>query len=158
MSAVVKNRVPDFRPMHEDDVAEILGIERSLYEFPWSGTIFIDCLRVGYCSWVLQADSAQIDGYGVMSVAAGECHILNLCIRKQSQGAGHGSRLLSFLLDIAQNHKADMAFLEVRPSNAIARRMYERAGFNEVGMRRNYYPARQGREDAIIMAKSLIRY
>lgn len=158
MSAVVKSRMPDCRPMVEDDLPEVLTIERSVYEFPWSQTIFVDCLRVGYCCWVLQDRNGPIVGYGVMSVAAGECHILNLCIGEQVQGNGYGSMLLELLLDVAVRHKADVAFLEVRPSNAIARYLYEKAGFNEVGMRRNYYPARDGREDAIIMARSIVNH
>lgn len=157
MSAVVKNRIPDFRPMVEDDLPGIMVIERDVYEFPWSVGIFSDCLQVGYCCWVLEDVNGQIEGYAVMSVAAGECHVLNLSVRRNSQGAGYGRRLLEYLLDVAANHKADVAFLEVRPSNAVARHLYDTAGFNEVGMRRNYYPARNGREDAIIMAKTLIR-
>ena len=156
MSAVVKSRPLNIRPMLADDIAEILVIETFAYEFPWSEAIFIDCLRVGYCCWVLETGPATIDGYGVMSVAAGECHILNLCVRQQLQGSGYGSQLLEFLLDIAVKHKADTAFLEVRPSNEAARHLYAKAGFNEVGMRRNYYPTRQGREDAIIMARAIL--
>ncbi len=156
MSAVVKSCPLNFRPMCEDDIAEILAIETALYEFPWSETIFIDCLRVGYCCWVLESGPGVIDAYGVMSVAAGECHILNLCVRQQSQGSGYASQLLDLLLDVAVKHKADTAFLEVRPSNGAARHLYAKAGFNEVGMRRNYYPAKQGREDAIIMARAII--
>ena len=90
-----------------------------------------------------------------MSVASGECHILNLCIQPQAQGIGLGGRLLEYLLDVARMHSADTAFLEVRPSNDTAKNLYLNSGFNEVGMRRNYYPARDGREDAIIMAYSL---
>jgi ribosomal-protein-alanine N-acetyltransferase len=157
VSAVVRSHAPEFRPMREDDVARIMPIERDVYEFPWSAAIFTDCLQVGYCCWVLEDACGQIEAYGVMSVAAGECHILNLCVRRNSQGAGYGRRLLEYLLDVAAGHKADVAFLEVRPSNTVARHLYDTAGFNEVGMRRNYYPARNGREDAIIMAKTLIQ-
>jgi ribosomal-protein-alanine N-acetyltransferase len=87
-----------------------------------------------------------------MSVAAGECHILNLCVHPQAQGNGLGKKLLTKLLLVARKHHADTAFLEVRPSNKIAITLYSNSGFNEVGMRRNYYPAKHGREDAIIMA------
>jgi ribosomal-protein-alanine N-acetyltransferase len=156
MSAVVNHRVESFRPMLEADLAEILVIENAVYEFPWSDTIFRDCLRVGYCCWVLEDANGIINAYGVMSVATGECHILNLCVQPQSQGLGVGSRALEFLLDVAMKHRADTAFLEVRPSNKVARQLYSKAGFNEVGMRRNYYPGRNGREDAIIMARTLI--
>jgi len=140
--------------MLEEDLTDVLSIERTVYEFPWSRTIFTDCLRVGYCCWVLE-NGAAMDGYGIMSVSSGECHILNLCIHPRSQGKGMGTRLLEFMLDIAGKHRADTAFLEVRPSNKIARRLYLKSGFDEVGMRRNYYPARKGREDAVIMARSL---
>lgn len=156
MSAVMQSRPLQFRPMSEDDIAEILAIETSLYKYPWTEGIFIDCLRVGYCCWVMEDDAAVINAYGVMSVAASECHILNLCVRAQSQGSGYGSMLLEYLIEVAMKHKADTAFLEVRPSNEAARHLYAKAGFNEVGMRRNYYPARNGREDAIIMARAII--
>ena len=154
MSAVIKESDPDFRPMSEEDLEAVLHIEKSAYPFPWSRAIFQDCLRVGYCCWVMEQGEA-ITGYGVMSVAAGESHILNLCVQPESQGLGLGAVFLDYLLEIARKHKADTAFLEVRPSNDIARRLYQRAGFDDVGMRRNYYPAKDGREDAVIMARNL---
>ncbi len=155
MSAVLKELMPDFRPMKDNDLAEILAIEQSAYIYPWSGIIFQDCLRVGYCCWVLEYDK-MIFAYGVMSVAAGECHLLNLCVRPDVQNKGYGSMMLEYLLGLARQHSADTAFLEVRPSNVYARKLYHRAGFNEVGMRRDYYPAEFGKEDAIILARSLI--
>ena len=155
MSAVVQEALLNFRPMVEDDLTQVLGVECSAYEFPWSRRIFQDCLRVGYCCWVLEQDGS-IAGYGIMAVAAGESHILNLCIGPDWQGTGRGRILLDFLMDVARKHKADTAFLEVRPSNRAAIQLYQGAGFDEVGMRRNYYPARSGREDAIIMARTLL--
>jgi len=155
MSAVIKAPALNFRPMVEDDISRVLAIEVSAYEFPWSRLIFNDCLRVGYCSWVLERERFII-GYGVTSVGVGECHLLNLCVEPKSQRSGYGQTILDYLLDLAIKHHADMAFLEVRPSNTAARQLYSRAGFNEVGLRRNYYPARFGREDAVIMARSLI--
>jgi ribosomal-protein-alanine N-acetyltransferase len=155
MSAVIKEALLNFRPMVEEDLPGILAIEESAYEFPWTRMIFQDCLRVGYCSWVLERERAMI-GYGVMSVGVGECHILNLCVQPQCQRSGYGHTILDYLLDLAIKHDAEVAFLEVRPSNAAARQLYTSAGFNEVGLRRNYYPARFGREDALIMARSLI--
>lgn len=155
MSAVIKEALLNFRPMVEEDISTVLAIEESAYEFPWSRIIFQDCLRVGYCSWVLERGRSII-GYGVMSVGAGECHILNLCVEPASQRLGHGRTILNHLLDLAIKHDAEVAFLEVRPSNRAAKQLYARAGFNEVGLRRNYYPARYSREDAVIMARSLI--
>ena len=152
MSAVIKPELITIRPMTEEDLEEILIIENVVYDFPWNKTIFNDCLRVGYCCWVMLNNRNEIDAYGIMSVAAGECHILNLCVHPQAQGFGLGKKLLYKLLLVARKHHADTAFLEVRPSNKIAITLYSNSGFNEVGMRRNYYPAKHGREDAIIMA------
>lgn len=154
MSAVLKQAWDRFRPMIEADIAEILQVEAAAYAFPWTRVIFQDCLRVGYCCWVLEGGTG-ITGYGVMSVTAGESHILNLCIRPELQGRGFGRMLLEHLLEVARKHRADTAFLEVRPSNEAAKRLYASAGFGEVGVRRNYYPAKPGREDAIIMARCL---
>lgn len=154
MSAVIQESILNFRPMEEEDLTAVLAIEQAAYEFPWTRTIFRDCLRVGYSCWVMERDGL-IDAYGVMSVAAGESHILNLCVYPRSQGLGYGTITLEFLLDMARKLNADTAFLEVRPTNQPARRLYEQSGFNEVGIRRNYYPAQYGREDAIIMARSL---
>lgn len=154
MSAVLKSCLPGFRPMIESDLDEILAIEHSAYTHPWSDVIFQDCLRVGYCCWVMISES-EIIGYGVMSVGVGECHILNLCVKPDMQNKGYGALMLDHLLDTASKHHAEMAFLEVRPSNRHAIKLYQRAGFDEVGVRRNYYPHFVGREDALIMAKSL---
>jgi ribosomal-protein-alanine N-acetyltransferase len=156
MSAVVQEPLLNFRPMLEDDLGRVLQIECSAYEFPWSRRIFQDCLRVGYCCWVLE-QGASVAGYGIMAVASGESHVLNLCIAPEWQSSGRGRILLDFLMDVARKHKADTAFLEVRPSNRAAIQLYQGAGFDEVGMRRNYYPARGGREDAIIMARTLLQ-
>lgn len=154
MSAVVEEAFIHIRPMDEQDLTDVLAIESRAYDFPWSRTIFRDCLRVGYCCWVLEKDGV-LEGYCVMSVGAGECHILNLCIHPDSQGLGLGRRLLDFVLDVAREHNADSAFLEVRPSNDPAKRLYRNTGFDDIGVRRNYYPARFGREDAVIMARTL---
>ncbi len=144
----------EMRPMRESDLAVVLAIERGAYPFPWSQGIFRDCLRVGYCCWVIETTAAP-QGYGIMSVGAGECHILNLCIRPQSQRQGLGRTLLSHLLGVARSHHALTAMLEVRPSNEPALRLYQDMGFNEVGVRRAYYPRAGGREDALILATEL---
>jgi len=155
MSAVLEKPLFSFRPMKENDFIHILEIEQSSYTFPWSETIFEDCLRVGYCCWVLECEG-NIIAYGVISVAMGECHILNLCVKPEYQNNGWGQTMLQHLLEIACAHGAKIAFLEVRPSNGHAYNLYTNAGFNEVGMRRDYYPAEIGREDAKILACTLI--
>jgi ribosomal-protein-alanine N-acetyltransferase len=140
--------------MREADLGRVVMVERQAYEFPWSEGIFSDCLRVGYCCWVAER-GRQLDGYSVMSVGAGESHILNLCVRPAVQGRGIGAILLDHMLGVAVAHHAEIAYLEVRLSNRAAIALYESAGFAMVGTRRGYYPAAQGREDAMILSRSL---
>ncbi len=140
--------------MSEYDLPVIVDIERRSYQFPWTEGIFIDCLRHGYSAWVFEMDR-RIVGYGVMSLAVQECHILNLCVDPDCRGQGKGRQLLEQLLMTARARNADTAFLEVRVTNIQALSLYFSEGFNEIGIRRNYYPALVGREDAVILAKTL---
>jgi ribosomal-protein-alanine N-acetyltransferase len=136
--------------MLEADVRSIIDIERSAYPFPWSEGIFRDCIRVGYTCRVLDLDG-QVIGYGVMSVGAGEAHILNLCVREEFRSVGFGRRLLGYMLDRGAAAGMTEAFLEVRPSNLSAIRLYTSMGFEQVGVRRGYYQAAAGREDAAVL-------
>ncbi len=137
------------RRMSEPDLAEVAALENAAYMFPWSVGIFRDCLRVGYTCRVLEAPDG-IGGYGIMSMGAGEAHILNVCIRADLRGQGIGRRLLVWLLDEARTAGQGWVFLEVRPSNRPAILLYESLGFAPVGLRRGYYQAVGGREDAIV--------
>jgi len=154
MSAVFEFPTETYRLMTEVDLEQVLEIENRSYQFPWTEGIFHDCLRFGYSSWVVELERKVI-GYGVMSLAVQECHILNICVDPEYQGEGIGRRLLDQMLTIARARKADTAILEVRPTNSSALSLYFSEGFNEIGTRRDYYPALFGREDAIILAKSL---
>lgn len=154
MSAVIDNKENGFCPMRMSDLDEVMEIEQSLYDFPWSKSIFSDCIQVGYSCWTYK-QSYQIQAYGVLSAAAGEAHILTLCVSKMFQGQGLGKLVLEHLIDLANDHKAEVLLLEVRPSNTRAVRLYQNYGFNEVGTRKDYYPAKDGREDALIMARDL---
>jgi [ribosomal protein S18]-alanine N-acetyltransferase len=138
------------RPMMEMDLAEVAAIEQKCYAFPWSENIFRDCLRVGYTCRALDL-AGQIIGYGVMSLGAGEAHILNLCVREEFRIVGFGRRLLEHMLERAAAAGISEAFLEVRPSNLAAIRLYQRLGFEQIGIRRGYYQAPDGREDAIVL-------
>ncbi|MFP4074976.1 MAG: ribosomal protein S18-alanine N-acetyltransferase [Halochromatium sp.] len=150
------------RRMTEADLGEVMRIERAAYAVPWTEGIFRDCLRAHYCCLV--ADRAgRLIGHTVMSVAAGECHILNLCVAPSHQGRGLGRRLLRRTLALARQREADTAFLEVRASNPGAIRLYQAEGFDEIGLRKGYYPSaepgvdpsRSRREDAVLMARAL---
>jgi [ribosomal protein S18]-alanine N-acetyltransferase len=155
MSAVLKQLAPELRAMRDTDIEQVAALEVASYEFPWNAGIFRDCLRAGYGCWVLE-EEGRIIGYALLSVAAGEAHILNLCIAPGHQRRGLGRRLLLRLLDLARWHRAERVFLEVRPSNEAAIALYRQEGFNEIGTRPRYYPARHGREDAVVMAMELL--
>ncbi|HYA37203.1 MAG TPA: ribosomal protein S18-alanine N-acetyltransferase [Candidatus Methylomirabilis sp.] len=154
MSAVVAAPAPLIRPMTGHDLMAVMQVENAAYDFPWTLPIFRDCLRVGCHCYVYESPQGLL-GHGIMSVAVGECHILNICVRPDHQRRGLGEGMVYFLLDLARLKKARMALLEVRASNVAAYRLYTKLGFDEVGLRKNYYPARLGREDAIILAKDL---
>jgi [ribosomal protein S18]-alanine N-acetyltransferase len=142
------------RPMTEADVPGVVALERASYQFPWSEGIFRDCLRVGYVCRVVTS-AGRLIGYGVMSVGAGEAHILNLCIDAAFRCQGVGRRMLDYLLDRGAASGMSEAFLEVRPSNTAAIRLYLSVGFDQVGMRRGYYQAVGGREDAAVLKLGL---
>jgi ribosomal-protein-alanine N-acetyltransferase len=148
--------VPDvlIRPMAETDVSDVIAVERASYQFPWSEGIFRDCLRVGYVCRVVTINDAII-GYGVMSVGAGEAHVLNLCISEVYRCRGVGKQLLMYLIDRGAATGMSEVFLEVRPSNTSAIRLYLSVGFEQVGMRRGYYQAVGGREDAAVLKLAL---
>ena len=130
------------------------SIERESYEFPWSEGIFRDCLRVGYVCRVF-AVGRQVAAYGVMSFGADEAHILNLCVAEDYRGRGVGKLMLRSLMERASAGGMGEAFLEVRPSNTAAIRLYLSIGFEQVGMRRGYYQAATGREDAAVLRRLL---
>lgn len=143
------------RPMRDGDLDAVMAIEQRAYPFPWTRGIFRDCLKAGYPAWVLVEHSLVI-GYGLISVAADEAHILNVCVAPERQGRGLGRNLLRALVKQARDLHAGRVFLEVRPSNLGAIQLYHREGFNEIGRRPRYYPARDGREDALVMAMELV--
>lgn len=139
------------RSMSLSDLAQVMKIERTSYPFPWTQGIFQDCMRVGYCCLVMERSGA-IQAYGIVSISAQEGHIMNICVKPDARRQGFGQRLLQALMDYAQERQADTVFLEVRPSNKSAIKMYRDMGFNEIGTRKDYYPAEHGREDALVLA------
>ena len=137
------------RPMVPGDLARVGALERQSYQFPWSDQIFADCLRVGYHCVVIEADSG-VEGYSVLSMGAGEAHVLNLCVATSLRRRGIGRQLLLSVLAHARDRGIRDAFLEVRRSNRAAIALYQELGFDCVGQRRGYYQAADGREDALV--------
>jgi ribosomal-protein-alanine N-acetyltransferase len=137
------------RPMVQSDLPRVAGLERESYAFPWNDQIFADCLRVGYHCVVVET-AASVAGYGVLSMGAGEAHVLNLCIAEGQRRHGIGRGLLLALLEHARDRGVRDAFLEVRRSNRAAIALYHQLGFECVGTRRGYYQAHDGREDALV--------
>ncbi|MCG6939000.1 MAG: ribosomal protein S18-alanine N-acetyltransferase [Gammaproteobacteria bacterium] len=142
----------EVRTMNYADLNQVITIEEKAYPYPWTVGIFRDCLRIGHNAWVMTLDKKVI-GYGIVMLAPGEAHILNICIDPDYQRKGLGRCLLRHLVRKSAQTDIDMILLEVRRSNVSAQQLYEAEGFNELGVRKAYYPADGGREDAIILAK-----
>lgn len=144
-----------FRKMQIEDLPLVMKNEKLSYSHPWTQGIFVDCINAGHECWLFLIES-KILGHSILSIAAGESHLQNVCINPAYQGRGYGRELVEHMLICAENRKARTVFLEVRSSNVIAYKLYESLGFNEVGIRNGYYPGESGREDAIVFAKELI--
>ena len=153
MSAVPKGEFRIER-MHEADLEPVLAIERSVYEFPWTLGNFRDSIAAAYQCCIAYVDGGAA-GYFVLLAAAGEAHLLNLSVAADMQRRGHGGALLQGAAGLARAAGATLLYLEVRPSNAAGRALYQRHGLREIGVRRNYYPAANGREDALVLALDL---
>ncbi|PYG04362.1 MULTISPECIES: ribosomal protein S18-alanine N-acetyltransferase [unclassified Thioalkalivibrio] len=152
MSAEARTR-PELRRMQLADIDRVMVIERQAYDYPWTARIFQDCLKVGYDGWVLSVDGRQV-GHAILTVAAGEAHLLNLTVDPRWQGYGLGRFMLRRLLGYACGERAEALFLEVRPSNAAAVQLYRSEGFEHIGTRPRYYPLPSGREDAWVLRRS----
>jgi len=139
------------RTMAHDDLSAVSDIERRSYDFPWSHGVFRDCLLAGYTCIVLERGDF-VAGYGILSVAAGEAHVLNLCVDPGYRRLGYGDRLLDEMLRRAKAASVKEVFLEVRPSNVNALSLYRKKGFRQIAHRRAYYQAPYGREDAAVLS------
>lgn len=152
---LVENAECIVRPMVRTDIPLIHAIESMAYEFPWELETFRSCFKVGYHCWIAERASVVV-GYGIMTIGAGESHVLNVCVSPDFQGKGYGRVIFNQIIEEARRYKVETMFLEVRPSNPKAIRLYRSLGFNEIGVRKNYYPARHGHEDAIVMALTIL--
>ena len=155
VNTVPRAMYPLIRPLWQEDLDAVLKIEKASYPYPWTRGIFSDCLRVGYACFGLQTGE-KLTGYSVHNWAVGESHLLNLCVHPDYQKQGYGSLLLEHAISHARSLDCHVMFLEVRPSNSDAGRLYLRRGFEEVGQRPAYYQSAEGREDALVMRLDLV--
>jgi ribosomal-protein-alanine N-acetyltransferase len=142
--------VTTYRKLADADLDRVLSIENAVHIHPWTRGNFADSLEAGYHCWIAERD-LQLVGYGIVMVAAAEAHLLNLSVSPHWQRRGVGRELTHFFLKLARDYGAGRIYLEVRPSNTPARALYAGIGFEEIGVRRDYYPATDGREDAVVM-------
>lgn len=151
-------RVPSqIRVMDNDDIGQVSDIEQRSYEFPWGHRVFRDCLLTGYHCIVLERTDT-VAGYSILSVAAGEAHILNLCVDPRYRQLGYGEQLLDDILRRAALAEVKEIFLEVRPSNRKAIGLYRKKGFRQIADRPSYYRAYEGREDAAVFSKRIKKF
>lgn len=154
MSAAIEEPSYTVREMLVSDLDAVSQIEVSSYGFPWSRRVLRDCLRSDYICRVIE-DSNTVLGYGIMSFGAAEGHILNICVDPLFRSKGLGVLLTSCLLEEAQSAGVELIYLEVRPSNLGAVRLYESLEFEQIAIRSNYYPTVSGREDALVFSKAI---
>lgn len=144
------------RPILEGDLPEVVIIEKAVNAFPWSLKNFQSCLKPGYQAWVFSSETGEIIGFTILQKVVNELHLLNVCVRQQFQGEGLGTFILNFIIDYAKDSSFSLLVLEVRSSNSRAQKLYLKVGFNEMSVRKDYYPADSGREDAILMGLDLL--
>lgn len=144
----------NYRLMRPEDIKEVFSIDQDIYPFPWTEGIFDDCIKAGQLCIVNVIDN-KITAYGIAGMIVNEAHILNLSVRAERQGQGYGREMLVYMLDLIKKNGAERALLEVRESNQVAINLYKSLGFSSIGIRKGYYPAEDGREDAIVLALPL---
>ncbi|MCU7836818.1 MAG: ribosomal protein S18-alanine N-acetyltransferase [gamma proteobacterium symbiont of Taylorina sp.] len=142
------------RKMTHFDIEPVMAIENEAYDFPWSRGIMSDCFTSAYHCFVYEVDD-EIRGYIIFSTVLDEVSLLNICIAPEYQNNGYGLGLLEWLISYVRNKGIKTLYLEVRSSNKSAIHLYESIGFNEIGVRENYYPAKKGKEDALLFAGEL---
>ena len=141
--------------MQASDIMDVVRIEQEANQFPWSMKNFEDCLKANNQAWVFVNDSNEIIAYSIVQKVVDETHLLNICVKASAQGKGLGREVLNHVIDFAHNISSVLIVLEVRSSNQRAQQLYLQAGFNEMSVRKDYYPAEEGREDAILMGLDL---
>lgn len=143
------------RPVRTEDLDRVLAIEQAVYPFPWTRGNFADSLAAGYDAWVFENAEGMV-GYAIVMWLPDEVHLLNISVDGVLQGRGYGRAMLRWLYRDAAGRGARSMLLEVRPSNLAARSLYLSEGFEQIGVRRRYYPAADNaREDALVLRRML---
>lgn len=155
MSALLRPADEVFLPMRADDLDQVLRVEGEVYPFPWTRGNFQDALQAGYSGWLLRDADDQLAAYSIVMQALDEAHLLNLSVNRRHHRRGYGWKMLEWCAQLARDRGARTMLLEVRPSNAPAQRLYQRYGFERIGVRRGYYPSHGGREDALVLRITL---
>ena len=153
MSAVPIPQV-HYRRMRMADLSEVARLEKALYAFPWSLGNFRDSITAGYDCWSV-AHGERVIGYAVLMIALDEAHLLNIAIAPEWQNQGIGRAFLDHMIEVARSAGCQIIYLEVRPSNVVARHLYRKMGFQQIAIRPDYYPATAGREDALFLGLTL---
>lgn len=153
MSAAFEPAV-EFLPMQIGDLDEVLVIEYQGFDFPWARGNFVDSISSGYSCWVCRV-GGELAGYFVLMLAVDDAHLLTISVAARRQGLGFGARLLRHAMNVGLAGGASALLIEVRPSNEKALTLYRHFGFQQIGVRRAYYPATEGREDALVMTHAL---
>lgn len=153
MNAVLQLPVELF-PMEACDLDAVAALEISVQAFPWSRGNFADSLQAGHSVWVCRI-GGDLVGFSIVMIVLDEAHLLNVAVGERYQGKGYGARLLLQAMQHARQHGAEKFLLEVRPSNQRAVELYRNLGFRQIGVRRGYYPAALGREDALVFEREL---
>lgn len=143
------------RPMLDSDLDQVMDNENAAYDFPWTRGIFENNLKRHYAIVAVNTKSQQLMGHALLSIVLDEAHVLNIAVAPLGQRRGIGRALLEDILAYGRENHCLEAFLEVRESNRPAFSLYHSLGFNEIGVRKNYYPAKGGKEDAILLACAL---
>ena len=144
----------DYSYLDFSHLDSILEIERESNPFPWTERNFTDCLEKGYSSLALEEDKRLV-GFAIMAISTEESHLLNIGVNKDFRRSGYGEKILKKMIIAAEVMGSKKIILEVRVSNKIAYRLYEKLGFYEIGERKKYYRLPEGREDAYVMSKTL---
>ncbi|MDR1887988.1 MAG: ribosomal protein S18-alanine N-acetyltransferase [Zoogloeaceae bacterium] len=154
--AVALNRLlpPEIVAMRAADLAQVVALEAAVQDFPWRERNFTDSLAAGHHAWILRHGAACL-GFSILMYVIDEAHLLNIAIAPGAQGQGLGARLLRHAMREAARDGMGKLFLEVRPSNLRALQIYRAFGFRQIGLRKAYYPATEGREDALVFCANL---